>query len=67
VFGEQHNDLQVQTTIQGLDSNDPLLLTTLGYNKYALDLSDAGIASSGNYIIEVTNDKKEKYYLRFAK
>ncbi|MCH2200121.1 MAG: hypothetical protein MK081_15200 [Flavobacteriales bacterium] len=67
VFDAANNDLQVSTTIANVDPSNPILSTTIGYNKYALDLNLAGISAPGDYIIQVTNDKGENYFLRFAK
>ncbi|WP_306639587.1 hypothetical protein [Sanyastnella coralliicola] len=67
VFDAANNDLQVSTTIANVDPSNPILSSTIGYNKYALDLNLAGISAPGDYIIQVTNDKGENYFLRFAK
>lgn len=40
---------------------------TFGHNKYKIDLYDSGNTPlpSGLYVLEVTNEKNEKWYLRF--
>lgn len=50
-----------QSAISGIP---PLLSKEYGENRYALPV---GTLASGTYILEVQNDKKEKFYLRFTK
>lgn len=40
---------------------------SVGDNRFDVNLGTLGITSSGYYILEVINEKKEKYYLKFKK
>jgi|GEM_PF-2895406 len=64
-------DGQLNYTIYRIQNQDPVLTSgtipltvQLGDNRYALNLINAGLLP-GVYMLEVTNEKKEKSYLRF--
>lgn len=63
VYDESHIDADIQG---GLINGHPLKMAAYGHNTYDLDLAEVGITTSGTYVLEITNDKGEQYYLKFV-
>lgn len=72
VYNEEYNDLDIELNIY---NNDGLLVATQsdfnlpplihGENRVTLDFATYDCTNEGYYVLEVINDKKEKFYLRF--
>jgi len=67
-FHEEYNDNTLTYNIYD-DTNNlislPALLVKYGDNRYSLDVST--LATTGFFIMEIINDKKEKRFLRFTR
>ena len=71
VYNEEYNDPNIEFNIYNINNNvianegdfytDPL---TLGENRIVLDFSAISCFAKGMYMLEVINDKKEKFFLR---
>jgi len=73
-YSEEYNDQDKQLTYNIYDRTNTLvtsnskqpLMVQFGLNEYQLDLSCNGDAlQNGFHVLEVINEKKEKWYLRF--
>jgi hypothetical protein len=72
VYNEEYNDPDIEFNIYNNYGNvvateADFLLPSLvhGENRIVLDFDDYDCANEGFYVLEVINDKKEKFYLRF--
>lgn len=70
-FDEEYKDsdnsltYNIYTDMHSLVSSPPSQSVQYGDNRYAIDLTSILSMTSGYYILEVVNEKDEKWYLRF--
>lgn len=66
IYNQQHiTMLGVSPTGSALVSGSPLLIRGKGDNRYTLDLTSTSLTAGSIYVLEVSNKKQEKQYLRF--
>lgn len=72
VHQEEYNDLDQILSYKVYDNDFnpigaalPQLSVNYGYNQYSIDFNSLQAVLSGYYILEVTNEKNEKKFLRF--